>query len=145
MVKKVNAAEKISDKDEEQNNDETYIGTLWKFKTGRNIAVKKGDTVVYLPKRLTNAENWPFEGTLSIRAEILGEGILLTEPEWWELINWKKVVNRTMARAPQKLREEIGIMTGQLQLEYKNQTGKFKPDRFKSMARKLAASLLSDI
>jgi hypothetical protein len=58
---------------------------------GRLKAYRKSGASVYIPERVYEDGAFPFKNDELLKIQIDRESIRCTRPEWWELIDWKKL------------------------------------------------------
>jgi len=63
---------------------------------------RQGGAYLYLPAALIRDPSFPFEHGDIVKVEIRGNSLLLTKPDWWEMIDWDE-----MPEAYERLPEEI--------------------------------------
>ena len=68
-----------------------------RIKLGRH-----GGAHLYLPAALIRDPSFPFEHSDIVKVEIRDNSLLLTKPDWWEMIDWDE-----MPEAYERLPEEI--------------------------------------
>lgn len=63
---------------------------------------KKSGARLYIPQKIIDDPSFPFEDESIVKIEIKDNQITLSNPEWWELLDWNE-----MQPAYQALPEEI--------------------------------------
>jgi len=66
----------------------------------------KSGARLYLKQELLNEPEFPFEDNEILKVEILDGKLVLSKPEWWEMLNWDEMpqVWRTL---PEEIRAKV--------------------------------------
>lgn len=74
---------------------------------GRIKGYKKSGAMLYIPERLFKDPKFPFKDGSILKITIGDSSSMsLTEPKWWELLNWSKM-RKGFERLPAITQEEI--------------------------------------
>ncbi len=70
---------------------------------------KKSGARLYIPQKIIEDPAFPFEDEAIVKIEIKDKQIILSSPEWWELLDWnemKAAYNALPKETQQKIREK---------------------------------------
>ena len=54
---------------------------------------KKSGARIYIPQKLISHPDFPFDNDDLIKIEFGKNDIILSKPEWWEMLDWNKMKN----------------------------------------------------
>jgi len=61
---------------------------------------------IYIPQRLLNKPDFPFSDGDIIKITIKGDTLVLSSPEWWELLDWDEMKG-AYEKLPQEIKDKI--------------------------------------
>lgn len=70
---------------------------------------RKGETwaTAFIPERMLKASDYPFPRNIAIvRGQIVDKMIVMSEPAWWELLNWNMMADE-FNKLPKWVKKEI--------------------------------------
>ena len=67
---------------------------------------EKSGARLYIPESVRSDSNFPFEDGEIIRISIGNDSLVLEKPEWWEMLDWKKM-QPAYSKLPPETQEKI--------------------------------------
>jgi len=67
---------------------------------------EKSGARLYIPENVKSDSSFPFEDDEIVKIEIGNDSVVLEKPEWWEMLDWKKMKD-AYDKLPGEIREKI--------------------------------------
>ncbi len=74
---------------------------------------KKSGGRIYIPQHLLLRSDFPFLDDDLVKITIEDDMVVLSRPEWWELLDWSRMEN-TYERLPQEIKDKIQSSLGKV-------------------------------
>ena len=72
----------------------------------------KSGARLYIPQRMLEDPDFPFEDEELVKIEIEDGRLIISRPEWWELIDWNSLPREVFEKLPDEIKEKIRINRG---------------------------------